>query len=153
MNNLKKIGVVVGISALMLTGCATNENVEGDLTDLMVSVYENVGDDEKPANLENIEVTEDLMQYFIGTTDLEVEEILANESPIGSVAHSVVLIRVSETQDVEEAKTLIKENVDPRKWICVEAESVYVESKGDLIILVMSGTATADKIVENFKNL
>ena len=41
------------------------------------------------------------------------------------------------TLDVEKTKEEIKEKVNPAKWICVEASSVIVESKGNVIILIM----------------
>ena len=57
-------------------------------------------------------------------------------------------------------KTKIKESVDPRKWICVEASNVIVKSKGDLVILIMAdtemtsaGEAIAPKLEANFDNL
>ncbi len=152
MNNLKKLGLaLLAITAtFMLTGCGSS-NVEGELTDLMTSVYEGVSEENLPGMLGNIEVTDEMMQYYIGTTELEVKEILASESGIGSVAHSIVLLRVE--GDVEEAKTKIEENVDPRKWICVEAEEVIVDSKGDLIILIMTSADNAETIHNNFKNL
>ena len=38
----------------------------------------------------------------------------------------------------ESIKEKIENSVDPRKWYCVEAEEVEVESKGNLIILIMN---------------
>ena len=34
-------------------------------------------------------------------------------------------------KDIEEAKNKIKESVNPAKWICTEAEKVYVESNNN----------------------
>ena len=70
----------------------------------------------------------------------------------GSIAHSVVLIRLEDAKDATKAVEDIKKNADPRKWICVEAENVYVLSKGDLVVLIMSNEL-APKIKENFENL
>ena len=53
-------------------------------------------------------------------------------------------------------KTEIKNNVNPRKWMCVEVpkEDVIVKSKGDLIILIMvADEATRTKIETAFDNL
>ena len=54
--------------------------------------------------------------------------------------------------DVDAAVKTIQENANPRKWIRVEAEKVYVESKGDLIIVIMSGE-NANTLKTNFENL
>ena len=102
--------------------------------------------------LSNIEVTKDTLANYVGTSDIDMKEALASESMVGSIAHSVVLIRMNEGADVDAAVTAIQENANPRKWICVEAENVYVERKGDLIILIMSGE-NADTLKTNFENL
>jgi len=46
--------------------------------------------------LMNTEVNEENVEYFLGTKDIEYEEALASEPGIGSIAHSVVLVRVKD---------------------------------------------------------
>ena len=58
----------------------------------------------------------------------------------------------STDKDIEDAKEKIKENANPRKWLCVEAENVVVENNGDLIILIMSDSKT-ETLKTNFKKL
>lgn len=144
------------VAIFMITGCGNkNSNIEGSLEDLMTKVYDGISEEELPMALENQELTEENIEYFIGTKDIKWKEAMVSESLIGSIAHSVVLIRMEDdatSQDIEEAKKEIKEKVDPRKWICVEAEKVYVESKGNLIILIMSNDL-ADNLKTNFEKL
>lgn len=152
----KKLFVVtLAISSLFLfAGCGNkNKNVEGTLEEIMTKVYSGLKDDEKPMMLQNIEVTDENVEYYLGTK-VEFKEALASESATGSIAHSVVLVRVNEDADVEKIKKDIKENVDPRKWICVgvEEDEVIVKSKGDLIILIMAQSGL-DKLEEGFDNL
>ena len=163
MKKIKQLFLVVFICTLTisLTGCKNN-NLDGTLEEIMESVYSDVytglSDDEKPM-LGNINVSEDMQDniaYYIGTEDIEYEEILASEPMIGSIAHSVVLVRMKENADIEAAKKAIKENVDPRKWICVEVpeDKVIVESKGNVIILIMvADDTTREKLKEGFDNL
>ena len=99
------------------------------------------------------EITKDNMKSYIGIDNLDIKEGVASEALIGSIAHSVVVLRVSDKVDVEKAKNDIKENANPRKWVCVEAEKVIVKSKGDVIILIMSNNELAPKIESNFDNL
>lgn len=139
MKLLKKLGLLT-ISAFMilaLTGCS--KNVEGTLEEIMTKVYSNVADDEKPMMLGNMEVNDENIEGFLGTKDIKYKEILASESMVGAIAHSVVLVRVAEDGNVEEIKKEIEENVDPRKWICVgvEPENVIIKNKGDLIIVII----------------
>ena len=50
----------------------------------------------------------------------------------------------------------IKDNVNPRKWICVgvEAEDVIVKNKGNLVILIMvENEETRQKLEQGFDEL
>ncbi len=156
---MRKLFMVASIfiaSVLLVTGCFKKDsNVDGALTDIMDRMYTSIAEENLPMALKTTELTEDNIAYFIGTSDIAWKEAVVSESQTGSIAHSVVLIRMKEgvtDQQIVDAKQKIKENADPRKWICVEAENVFVESKGDLIILIMSDEK-ATTIRDNFLNL
>lgn len=140
----------------MVTACGSKKvYVEGKLEDLMTKLYDGISEDQLPMYLQNQTLTAEDIAYYIGTDDIKWKEAIASESMVGSVAHSVVLIRMAEDatdEDITSAKTKIKENANPRKWLCVEAENVFVENKGNLIVLIMSD-AKANTIKENFENL
>ena len=145
--------IIMLMAAFVVTGCG---NVEGSLEDIMAKVYENIPEDERPMMLTNTEVNEENIEYFLGTKDIEYEEALASESGIGSIAHSVVLVRTKKGADVEKIKDKIEKSVNPRKWVCVgvEKDDVIVESEGDLIILIMvEDETTREKLEESFDNL
>lgn len=161
--------LLVGIMAISLTACG-EKNVEGELTDIMERVYEKVYSDVKEEDrpmvgtvnvLETWEgaTEEDLkeqVKYAIGTDEIDYKEIYESKPMIGSIAYSVVLVRMESGADIEAAKTAIKENVNPRKWFCVgvEPEDVIVKSKGDLIILIMVENETLrEKLEQGFDNL
>jgi len=149
--------ILVSFSALAIlfgaTACDKSENVEGTLEEIMEKVYVDIPQEDRPMMLTNIEVNEENIEYYLGTSDIKIEEAMASESGVGSIAHSVVLVRVSDDADIEAIKTKIEESVNPRKWICVEAETVEVENKGNLIILIMSSEDNAEKIENSFDNL
>lgn len=154
---LKKISLfaVLCLSVFGLTGCGS-ENVEGTLEELMTKVYADIPEDERPMMLTNMEVNEENIEYYLGTKDIEYTEALASESGIGSIAHSVVLVRAKDNADIEKIKTDIKEKVDPRKWLCVgvEREDLIVKNKGNLIILIMvEDENTRTKLEEGFNSL
>ncbi|MDD5888061.1 MAG: DUF4358 domain-containing protein [bacterium] len=157
MQNIKKISliVLVFIAIMMITGCG-NKNVEGTLEDLMTKVYQDVPEDKRPMMLENITLNDDNIEYYIGTKDVPYEEALASESGIGSTAHSVVLLRVKDGESVEDVKTAIKDNVNPRKWVCVgvEDDEVIIKNKGNLVILIIvADEDTRATLEEGFDNL
>ena len=146
------LGCLACVTLFSLTGCGEKQ-VEGTLEEIMTKVYADVPEDERPMMLTNIEVTEENVENYLGTKDIEYEEALASESAVGSIAHSVVLVRMKDGANIEDAKKKIEENVNPRKWICVEAEDVVVKNKGNLIILIMSSSNYIEKIENSFDNL
>lgn len=154
MKKITKISLFVLLltSVFFITGCGKEKNIEGSLEELMEKVYAEVPEDERPMMLMNTEVTKENAEYYIGSADIEFEEALASEPAVTSIAHSVVLIRTKENADVEQIKKTIKEKVNPRKWLCVEAEQVVVESRGNLIILIMA-SSNVDQLKAGFNNL
>lgn len=152
----KKISLVllVIMVTLLCSACGKKEeNIKGNLPDLMNKLYENL-DGFSTENLQQVAFTKDEQEYFIGDVSFDYKDALASEPVMSSVAHSVVLIRLNSAKDAEKAKKEIKEKVDPRKWVCVEVEekNVIVESKGDLVLLAMDNQYS-DAIKENFLNL
>ena len=156
---MKKKLLIIGlcfVTALALTGCSKKvSHVEGNLEDLMTSIYAGIEEENLPMMLQNVELTEELEESFIGESDISYKEAIASESAVGSIAHSVVLIRMEEDvkeEKIETAKEELIEKVNPRKWLCVGVEEVKVESNGDLILVVLNDTI-GDTLIENFKNL
>ena len=56
---------------------------------------------------------------------------------MGSIAFSMVMVRTAEGTDVKTIAEGMKNGIDPRKWICVEADDVQVVSFGDVVMLIM----------------
>ncbi len=138
----------------IIVGCTKKEtNLDGKLTDIMKELYKGINE-EDVLELEQTKVTKKNQSYYLGDVTFEYKEALASEPLMSSVAHSVVLVRLNSSNDAEKAKKEIKEKVDPAKWICVSVEdkNVLVESKGDLVLLVMDNEV-ASKIKDNFLNL
>lgn len=127
------------------TGGSKTSNLEGSLEDNLKKIYDNAKVDVNfmeyiKSGLQNVEVTAERAEYFLGKADLEFEAALASEPMIQPGAYSLVLVRVKEGADVEKIKKDIKENVDPMKWVCVgvKKENIIVDNIGDVIFLVMS---------------
>lgn len=150
----KLLLVFLGFMLVFTTGCGKEANIEGELADLMTKVYENIKDEDKPMMLMNVEVNAENIEYYLGNAEIEFESALASESGVGSIAHSVVLVRAKDGQDVEKLKETIKSSINPRKWVCVgvEEDNVIVDSIGDLVILIMDNSYP-ETLHNNFKNL
>ena len=153
---MKKILIPVIIIAVIVVAVLllkSEKNIEGTLDEIMTKVYAEIPEENLPMMLSTMEVTKETAEYFLGTADIEFKEALVSESGVGAIAHSVVLVRLNDAKDAEDAVSKIKENANPRKWICVEASNVIVKSKGDLVILIMSNEVLAPKLEANFEGL
>ncbi|MEE0730710.1 hypothetical protein [Neglectibacter timonensis] len=140
---------------LLLTGCGTvgseSESViEGSLEELLAKVTEGVEPDimvmETPLTQENF-------SSYLFIDYVEGSEGLASDAAINAIAHSVVLLRLPEGADAAEIQKEIEENLNPRKWVCVEAESSKVARHGNLILVAMSSKDAVNKAVSNFDAL
>ncbi len=86
------------------------------------------------------EITEDMEEYHMGSTDYTFTRAIIREPMMSSQAFSLMLIA---TETEEEAKALSEEiggTVDPKKWVCVwvEDEDVKVTTSGNLVLVVMA---------------
>lgn len=154
---LKKIGLLLlsFVLIISLTGCGKTEHIEGNLTDLMAKIDTNLEEDIK-SRLMTIEIDDENVANYLGTNDIKFKEAIAEEHFTGSVAYSVILIRAEDNADIESMKTMIKENINPRKWICVwvEEDDVIIKNRGDLIIVIMVENEESRNIIEQgFDNL
>lgn len=145
--------VVAGIAIAAVLTMAPEPNVEGTLEEIMEKIYAGIADEEKPMMLMNVEVTAENVEGFLGTASVKYKEALASESGVGSIAHSVVLVRCNSAKEAADVAETVKASANPRKWICVTADQVIVETKGDLVILIMSNSTLAPKLEANFGGL
>lgn len=102
---------------------------------------------------ETAEITDETFQNFFFIEPIEDYEAWVNVAGMSSIAHEVSLIRVSEGTDVEALATEIENNLNPRKWVCVDAEKTAVVVRGNVILVTMSRTEIVDGAVANFKAL
>ena len=150
---MKKI-IAVFLSAVVLfalAGCGKGQNTPGDtsmpLPDLMDVVTTDLSLEFETANGE---IPSDRFSWFFGIDAIDGAEGYSSEALIGSIAHSVALLRVPEGTDAAALADTIQSSVDPRKWICVEAEKTIVKSHGSVILVVLSSADVADTIAANF---
>lgn len=153
MKKILSVLLVVG-ALFMLTGCGNKEeNLTYTPSEIIAKMYEGFAEDELPMMLGERELVAEELEYNLGLKELDFVEGTVSEPMITSMAHSVVVVRVADGVDIEKTKADIKANVNPSKWLCATAEEVYVESKGNIIVLIMSNKDTAPKLLEKFKNI
>lgn len=145
------------ILTLSLTACAGNRNgnnspkFDGDLGELLSQVTEGVTDPEM--SLVNPEITDENFSWYFFIDPIEGADAAVSEPMIGSIPHFIGLLRVPEGTDAETVRADIEKNLDPRKWVCVEAEKTAVILRGNLILVAMSDSDAVTKATENFNAL
>ena len=140
---------IVMITVLTCTACGTKQESADKLTDsladIMSGIYEkaDLSDDfrEGLEFFETFELTEDMEMSILGTDEIDYTEGVVSMPMMSSIAYQCVLLRV-EIDDVDTVKQQIKDNTDLNKWICVSAETMLIESRGDVIFFVMGENDT-----------
>jgi len=158
---MKKIAIVLTLALCLslFAGCGSSQQPtltapEGTTEELMNKIYENV-----TVDLPLMTVPVDLADEFAVNTYLGMEgaeavkEASFSESMIGAQAYSVVLVRLNDAAQAETVAKAMFDNIDTRKWICVEATEKQAVVCGDLVMFVMLDPAygvTSDQMVEAF---
>lgn len=102
-------------------------------------------------NYELTPINSENFSYYMFIDYIEGAKGYSADALISSTAHSVCLIELPQGVDAMSVASQIKNNADPAKWICVEAEAVEVAAKDNMVLLVMSDSATTSAIVNNFR--
>ena len=127
-----------------------------DMQNLINTVYEGQTDN-LPATL-NTQIVDvnnaDVLKAFTGlNTNEKIDSAVVSEPMIGSQAYSFVLVKVKDGENSDEVAKEMYENVDTRKWVCVEAEKLYATSVDNLAILVMASDEWATPVYNKLKEV
>ncbi len=117
-----------------------NENNDTDIS--LLEMIERIYALKDPQlNLESIAIDlkdPDAVKYYSGLDNIsKIEDIVASEALISSQAYSLVLVQTESEAASKEIAEQMLEGIDPRKWICIEADDVQLVSQDDLVMLVM----------------
>ena len=97
------------------------------------------------------------LKSYTGLEDAsQLTEAAAYEPMMGSLAFSMVMVRTAPGADAKAVAESMKAGVDPRKWICVEADDMLVAGCGDVVMLIMvstTGGMNAQSFVDAFQSV
>ena len=153
--------LVFGLAACAGSPAESNAKPGDTMTlqDILTSITKDVAD---LPDTETTALTKDNFEYFAFTAMPDGVEAIAADALINAVPHSVVLMRA---QDAETAKKLaadvkrkdvraeVDANLNPAKWVCVEAEKTAVLVHNCTVLLVMSWSNVTDALTANFNAL
>jgi len=86
----------------------------------------------------------------------QIKDIAVYEPMMGSQAFSLVLVRVTDSADAKGIAQQMKENIDPRKWICAMADQIMAAGYEDVVMFVMLDSKlglTAQSYVDTFASI
>ncbi len=130
------------------------EFVLTETEELLNKIYENVTV-ELPLMTMSIDLADEFaVTAYTGAASAEgMIEGAFNESMIGAQAYSLSLVKCESAEKAAELAQTMFDNIDTRKWVCVEATEKAAVVCGDLAFFVMLNPeygVTSDAIVEAF---
>lgn len=161
---MKRIAMIMACVMMIaaLAGCGgnnggTNSTVtapEGTASELIDKIYENVTV-ELPVMTTPIDLNDEYMRSsLLGVeTPDGIKEAAASESMMGAQAYSLVVARGNSAEDADKLADTMFNNIDTRKWVCVEATEKQAVVCGDLVMFIMLNPeygVTTDQVVEAF---
>lgn len=161
---MRKI-VTILISTLMiftLVGCSSSKVerdpvLSEDLTKVLEKIYETADLDkdfkESLQHYQTVELNQENIKGYLGNEDVKFTEGISSAPMMSSIPYELILLKLDENADVDAVKSAIKENANPRKWVCVEAEEVIVESIDNTVLFLMANKTEADPIKNAFMSL
>lgn len=151
----------VFIVSMLLSGCGTGTTEDfhlgGSCTDILNRIYAKADiDDEMREALDNyvaMAIPEENEEYILGTTEVEYTDSVVSMPMVNVDPYQCVLLRIEDADDVDEIKQTLADNANLHKWVCVEAESMVIESVGDVILYIMADQKTAAAVRDAFLSL
>lgn len=127
-----------------------------DMQNLINTVYGGQKENLPPTlNTQIVDVSNlDVLKSFTGLTSNEnIDSVVVSEPMIGSQAYSFVLVKVKDGANADSIAKEMSENIDTRKWICVEAEKLYATSIDNLAVLMMGSDEWATPVYNKVKEI
>ena len=125
---------------------------------LIESIYANHKEMEIPVISMVLDLNDaEYLKASAGLSSAEnVTEVVLSESMFGAQPYSMVVAQVAEGADAAAVAQEMFDNIDQRKWVCVEADTKIAAYTDNVVMFFMIGSdfadmATTDSMVEAFK--
>lgn len=136
----------------LLAGCGKEEAPEnagfdGTMTALAEKMYENHSAIDLNPMTNPVDLTDgDMLAYQTGLTSGDkLSEAVVSEAMMGQ-PYSLVLVRVKDPADAGSVAQEMYDNIDQRKWICVEADTKTAAYCNDIVMFFMIGSDYSDSV-------
>ena len=142
--------ILVAVMAISLVACSQKAPAAAEKTPLAGTMDENAAKIMELAPVEFMagpmpvdlaDTSEDgkwALQYYTGLSSADsITDVAVYEPMMGSQAFSLVLVRTAEGADAKAVAQEMKDNIDPRKWICVGADEIMAAGYADTVMFIM----------------
>ena len=165
MKKLIALCLVLAMAATLFVGCGTKKTatLEGTPAEIIEKIYAEKTVEFAPMTLSPDDPEFSEMwdwNYYTGLADgSKITAAAVSEPMIGSIAFSLVVLRVNEGVDAKTVAQEMKDNINTRKWMCVEAGDLQVVGYGDVVMLIMvdenfaADGLTSQAFVDAFKTV
>lgn len=153
------LSLLSGCAGSKPTGTTSPDQVEGTMEELLneIVAQQPVEFDGGVETIDLTDTSEEGQWAIKSSTGLDNAGVLTEaavfEPMIGSIAFSMVMVRVAPGEDIKSVAEAMKSGINPRKWVCVEADDMLVTGYRDVVMLIMLDTSydlTAQSFVDAF---
>ena len=156
---MKKILIASLAVMFLLTGCfgkksITNDFKQDDVNSFINDIYAKVDTELPRLQTSDIDLDQEgVLNSFTGlSSNKGIEFAKYSEPGMGSQAYSLVVIQTNADADKKAMIDEIYNNIDMRKWICVQADKLFVAQYDTLIIMFMAQEDWADDVIKGIKD-
>lgn len=154
--------VLVVIAGVIVFNGSKNEsnlssitlNSNSEIKKFINQVYDQIPKDDV-MSVESVDIDlndEYALNSYLGLQDKDkIKYAVASEPLMTSSAYSFVVASLKDGSNAHEVANEILNGVNPRKWICVEAEQTNVIFKDNVVVLVMTDKDLATSITNAVK--
>lgn len=157
---MKKFFISMLALLTLLAGCTQSSGgVEGTTSEIIDKIYASHAPMELYVDTMELDLSDsDAVRFNTGLKSGEKLSQASISEAMMSQAYSLVVLRVKNAADAPQVAQDIYDNVNTRKWVCVEADTKTVMYSGDVVVLFMidSGfhdVATVESMQEAFKTV
>ena len=154
---MKKIVCLLLVTVLLLAGCASGSKpeatagnaytYEGTMEALIQVMYENHKDLEMPMQVMAVDPADtDMISFNFGLENGDKLSDAAISEPMMGQPYSLILVRVKNASDASDVAKQMLNNIDTRKWICMEADTKTAAVCGDIAMFFMVNSEFADTV-------
>ena len=127
----------------------TNE----DITKMIKSIYKNSKLELPELETETIDInnSDDLLSYTGLKSNENVESVIVSLPQMNAIPYNLAVVKVKDGTNIETMKEEMLNNINMRRWVCVNADKLYITNNGNVIFLIMANEEDAKPIYEEFK--